>query len=416
MEVVCRVPSGLSPNDIQNLGAKSINQCKEWIGKDDARIRVLWWQDVRGDKKSFVSKGMLLASTTGRMMKKEQPHNKIEIDGIFDQSLHALVAGIDYARELTSLPPNILNPETFVTMVSNYFSSSKNITIRVLDQQALEKEGMNLVIAVGKWSTIPPRLMVIEYNYSPSQTKKPICLVGKWVTYDSGGYYPKSYPSMNEMYADMGGAATVIWIIETARRLDSSVSLVWVIPLVENMISWGAMKNGDVYTAKNWLTVMVSHSDAEGRLIVADALTYADEKYTPKMMIDFATLTWACRRALGELYSGIFGFDDNALIPKLLDSCKRTNDLWRQLPLDADCVKAVKGVYTDVDNVGKRETMGASTAAAFLSHFVTNKHTWIHCDIAGTALRTKQKQDYDDRNVSWTWPLVHAVCDFLGIV
>lgn len=119
-------------------------------------------------------------------MKKDQPNNKIEIDGIFDRSLHAVVAGIDYARELTSLPPNILNPQTFVTMVSDHFSSFPQVTIRVLDQKALEKEDMNLVIAVGKGSAIPPRLMVIEYNYMSSQTKKPYCLVGKGVTYDSG--------------------------------------------------------------------------------------------------------------------------------------------------------------------------------------------------------------------------------------
>lgn len=119
-------------------------------------------------------------------MKKDQPNNKIEIDGIFDRSLHAVVAGIDYARELTCLPPNILNPQTFVTMVSDHFSSFPQVTIRVLDHKALEREGMNLVIAVGKGSAIPPRLMVIEYNYTPSQTKNPYCLVGKGVTYDSG--------------------------------------------------------------------------------------------------------------------------------------------------------------------------------------------------------------------------------------
>ena len=291
----------------------------------------------------------------------------------------AIGAGIAVARECANLPPNVATP-AYLADQTKALAKSHGIKVEVLDQKGIEKLGMGSFLSVAKGSDVPPRFIVAKYE-GAAKTQAPIVLVGKGITFDSGGISLKPGAGMDEMKFDMGGAASVLGTLRAVVELKPKINLVVLIAACENMPSGRAVKPGDVVTSMSGQTIEILNTDAEGRLILCDALTYA-ERFKPAAVVDVATLTGACVIALGGVRSGMYASDDelaaalSAAGETALDPC------WR-LPLDDDYADGLKTNFADVANVAGREG-GSITAAKFLQRFAS-KYRWGHLDIAGTA-------------------------------
>jgi leucyl aminopeptidase len=301
--------------------------------------------------------------------------NKINIDKIV-----TICEAVFYARDLANSPPNVIDPNAFADSAKT-LEKMKNIRVNILNQNQIKDLGMNGIISVGKGSEKEPKLIIVEYNNSTS-TDKPIVLVGKAVTFDTGGISIKPSDRMDEMKFDKSGGCTVLGIMKALGNLDLSVKVVAIIPAVENMPSGSSYRPGDIIRMYNGKTVEVLNTDAEGRLILADALAYGVAEYSPKYILDFATLTGACIIALGTNIAGIIG-NDNNLIKKLVSISDITGEKIWQLPLSEEFSDLIKSNVATIKNIGGR-TGGTITAAAFLLHFVSDV-SWAHFDIAGTA-------------------------------
>jgi len=289
------------------------------------------------------------------------------------------------ARDLQNAPANELYPETLAKAAKD--SADKNgYSATVLDEFEIKELGMGGIIGVSQGSARPPRFIILEYG---NQTKKPVVLVGKGVTFDTGGISIKPAASMAEMKMDMSGAAAVIGTFEAVARLKMRVHIVGLIPAVENMPGGNSIRPGDILRHYNKKTSEVDNTDAEGRLILADALAYA-EKFKPSAVIDLATLTGACVVALGHFATGMMGNDD--VLQKALKMAgeKTYERVWR-LPMFDEYEKLIKSDVADVKNVGGRWA-GPITAAWFLRKFIGN-YKWVHLDIAGTAI-LEENLDY----------------------
>ncbi|WP_431286057.1 leucyl aminopeptidase [Roseateles chitinivorans] len=291
----------------------------------------------------------------------------------------AIGAGIAVARECANLPPNVATP-AYLADQTKALAKSHGIKVEVLDQKGIEKLGMGSFLSVAKGSDVPPRFIVAKYE-GAAKTQAPVVLVGKGITFDSGGISLKPGAGMDEMKFDMGGAASVLGTLRAVVELKPKINLVVLIAACENMPSGRAVKPGDVVTSMSGQTIEILNTDAEGRLILCDALTYA-ERFKPAAVVDVATLTGACVIALGGVRSGMYASDDelaaalSAAGETALDPC------WR-LPLDDDYADGLKTNFADVANVAGREG-GSITAAKFLQRFAS-KYRWGHLDIAGTA-------------------------------
>jgi len=289
------------------------------------------------------------------------------------------------ARDLQNAPANEIYPETLAKAAQD--SADKNgYTAKVLDEFEIKDLGMGGVIGVSQGSARPPRFIILEYG---SQSKKPVVLVGKGVTFDTGGISIKPAASMSEMKMDMSGAAAVIGTFEAVSRLKMPVHIVGLIPAVENMPSGTSVRPGDILRHFNGKTSEVDNTDAEGRLILADALGYA-EKYKPSAVIDLATLTGAVVVALGHYATGMMGNDDKLMKTLKIAGEKTYERVWR-LPMFDEYEKLIKSEVADVKNVGGRWA-GAITAAWFLKKFIGD-YKWTHLDIAGTAI-LEENLDY----------------------
>jgi len=302
-----------------------------------------------------------------------------ELEQIVKKTL-IITQSVFYARDLANSPPNYLNPAQMATSAISLEDTNK-VKVKVLDKYQMENLGLNGIISVGKGSESPPKLIILEYNQGISG-EKPILLVGKAVTFDTGGISIKPSDKMDEMKFDKSGGCTVLGIIKALSMLHFPINVVGIVPSVENMPSSSSYRPGDIIKMHNGKTVEVLNTDAEGRLILADALSYGVEQYSPKCIIDFATLTGACIIALGSNVAGIVGNDDE-LIQKVVHSSMESGEKIWQLPLFEEYLELIKSNIADIKNIGGR-TGGAITAAAFLSHFV-NEVPWAHIDIAGTA-------------------------------
>jgi leucyl aminopeptidase len=297
------------------------------------------------------------------------------------KTVKSVCDGVIFSRDLANSPPNIIYPDTLAKAAQALESKNDKIHVEVMDLKKIEELGLNGIISVGKGSQNEPRLIIVEYNNS-STNDKPVLLVGKAVTFDTGGISIKPSERMDEMKFDKSGGCTVLGIMHALSSLNLPVNVVAVIPSVENMPSGTSYRPGDIIRMYNGKTVEVLNTDAEGRLILADALAYGISKYSPKSVIDFATLTGACIIALGTNVAGLIG-NDEKLIQKLLSSSKNTGEKIWQLPLYDEFLDLIKSNVATIKNIGGR-TGGTITAAAFLSHFVQNV-PWAHLDIAGTA-------------------------------
>jgi leucyl aminopeptidase len=286
------------------------------------------------------------------------------------------------ARECANRPGNHATP-SFLASEAKKLGKQFGFKVEVFDRKDIEKLGMGSFLAVAQGSEEPPRFIVMRYE-GAAASKAPIVLVGKGITFDSGGISLKPGAEMDEMKFDMGGAASVLGTMRAVAELKPKVNLVGLIVACENMPSGRALKPGDVVRSLSGQTIEVLNTDAEGRLILCDALTYA-ERFKPAAVVDIATLTGACVVALGHHHSGLFSADERLAEQLLAASREALDPAWR-MPLDAEYDEALKSNFADMANIGGRAG-GAITAAMFLKRF-TAKYPWAHLDIAGTAWKS----------------------------
>jgi leucyl aminopeptidase len=294
----------------------------------------------------------------------------------------AIGAGIELARECANLPSNHATP-TFLGEQARALGKSHGLKVEVLDKKAVEKLGMRTFLSVAQGSDEPLRFIAIRYDGAP-RTQAPVVLVGKGITFDSGGISLKPGTGMDEMKFDMGGAASVLGTMRAIAELKPRLNVVMLIASCENMPSGRAVKPGDVVTSMSGQTIENLNTDAEGRLVLCDALTYA-ERFKPAVVVDVATLTGACVIALGNVRSGMFASDDELAGALMAAGDAALDPCWR-MPLDEEYEEGLKSNFADVANVAGREG-GAVTAAKFLQRFAS-KFRWAHLDIAGTAWKT----------------------------
>jgi leucyl aminopeptidase len=294
----------------------------------------------------------------------------------------AVAAGTALARECANRPGNHCTP-SYLSAQARLLAKQHGLKVQVLDRKACEKLGMGSFLCVAQGSDEPLQFIVAQYLGGP-KNQAPVVLVGKGITFDTGGISIKPAPEMDEMKFDMGGAASVLGTLKAVAQLKAKVNLIGIIPACENMPSGRAVKPGDVVTSMSGQTIEVLNTDAEGRLILCDALTYA-ERFKPAVVVDIATLTGACVIALGHHRSGLFSADD-ALAAELLAAGEAALDPAWRMPLDEEYDEALKSNFADMGNVGGRAG-GAITAAMFLKRF-TAKLRWAHLDIAGTAWKS----------------------------
>lgn len=305
------------------------------------------------------------------------------------QPLKAVSNAVYFARDVVSEPPNTLYPQSYVAMIKKALKST-DVKITVFDEKKLEKMGAGALLAVGKGSIRAPRLVILEYDGRKKKSKgeKPLALIGKGVTYDTGGYSLKPRGSMEKMKMDMGGSAAVIGAVKAIAENKNDVHVVAAVALAENMIAGNAYRVDDVLTSLSGQTIEVINTDAEGRLCLADALTYVQKHFNPRAVIDVATLTGACMGALGLMMAGVFS-NDKKLEKAFWENGEVTGDAFWPLPVNDDFDKLIESPIADMRNLATSPYGGASTAAVFLRRFITDDRPWAHLDIAGTAWAEK---------------------------
>ena len=304
--------------------------------------------------------------------------NSKEFQKVIDET-SIICQSVNYAREISNLPPNECSPDFLAKIALNI--KNQEIKSKVINFDLMKDIGLNGLVAVGSGSINEPKLIVIEYKGTKKE-EKPILLVGKAVTFDSGGLSLKPSEKMDEMKFDKCGGVNVISIMKSLPLLNIKNNVIGIIPSVENMPSNSSYRPSDIINMYNGKSVEVLNTDAEGRLILADAISFGIKEYNPKLIIDMATLTGACIIALGTNVAGIIG-NDEKLIREIIEISKITDEKIWELPLFEEYHEQIKSKNADIKNIGGRAA-GAITAAAFLSNFVENV-PWAHLDIAGTA-------------------------------
>jgi leucyl aminopeptidase len=292
----------------------------------------------------------------------------------------AIAAGMAFTRDLGNLPPNLCHPSYLAEEAKALGKAHKNLKVEILDEKKLQELGAGAFLAVAQGSEQPPRMIVLNYQ-GGKKSEKPFALVGKGITFDTGGISIKPAAGMDEMKYDMCGAASVFGTLKAVLELQLPINLVCLLACAENMPSGRATRPGDIVTTMSGQTVEILNTDAEGRLVLCDTLTYA-ERFKPQAVIDIATLTGACIVALGSNASGLMGNNDE-LIEQLLNAGKSADDRAWQLPLFDEYQEQLDSPFADIANIGGPKA-GTITAGCFLSRFAKNYH-WAHLDIAGTA-------------------------------
>ncbi len=317
----------------------------------------------------------------------------------------AMAEGIRLARELGNLPGNLCTPTYLAEQAQALSEHCPRLSVEVLDEGQMQALGMNALLSVARGSRQPPKLIIAHYRGAAAESR-PLALVGKGLTFDAGGISLKQAAEMDEMKFDMAGGAAVLGALRAACLLDLPLDLIGVIPATENLPDGAANKPGDIVTSLSGQTIEILNTDAEGRLILADALTYC-ERFNPETVLDLATLTGACVIALGKHPAGLFTSDDR-LANELIAAGEATWDrVWR-LPLWEDYQEQLNSNFADMANVGGREA-GAITAACFLARFA-KKYRWAHLDIAGIAWLSGKEKGATGRPVALLthWLLMRA--------
>jgi leucyl aminopeptidase len=292
----------------------------------------------------------------------------------------AISKGVKVAKDVSNMPPNICNPKYLNEQSAELVSKYDSLSLETIDEAAMEKLGMHTYLAVGRGS-VNESIMSVIHHKGGAEGDKPIVLVGKGLTFDSGGISLKPGDAMDEMKYDMCGASSVLGVMHTVAQLNLPINVIGVIAGCENMPDANAYRPGDILTTMSGQTVEVLNTDAEGRLVLCDALTYV-ERYDPELVIDIATLTGACIVALGKHASAVLT-QHNPLAHEILNASEQSSDKAWRLPLWDEYQEQIDSPFADMTNLGGRPA-GTITAACFLSRF-TRKYTWAHLDIAGTA-------------------------------
>jgi leucyl aminopeptidase len=370
-------------------------------GKAAQKARELGIEEFSMLQFSNLDEGLVEAMTEGitlalysfnKYKETKEPATKIEevtilinSDSLRFQSVadkaNLIVQAVNFARDIGNLPPNEC-PPAHLASIALSLAQDYSMKVRIIDRYELENMGMGGIVAVGKGSNNPPKLIVLEYNGASDPQQKPYLLVGKAVTFDTGGISIKPGEKMDEMKFDKCGGCTVLAVMRAVALMKLAVNVVGIVPSVENMPSATSYRPGDIIRMYNGKTVEVLNTDAEGRMILADALAYGIAICSPKAVIDLATLTGAAVIALGANVAAVVG-SNKQLVERLLKLSEKTGEKMWELPLYDEYYEQIKSAYADIKNIGGRPG-GAITAAAFLSNFV-NRVPWAHIDIAGTA-------------------------------
>jgi leucyl aminopeptidase len=374
-----RICAGKATRKAQELGIKEFSML-QFSNLDDGLVEAM-------------TEGIALALYSFDKYKEtKEPASKIEevtilinSDSLRFQSVvekaNILVEAVNFARDIGNLPPNDC-PPAHLASIAVSLAQDYGIKARIMDRYELENMGMGGIVAVGKGSNNPPKLIVLEYTGANDAQQKPYLLVGKAVTFDTGGISIKPSEKMDEMKFDKCGGCTVLAIIRAIASMKLAVNVVGIVPSVENMPSATSYRPGDIIRMYNGKSVEVLNTDAEGRMILADAIAYGIATYGPKAVIDLATLTGAAIIALGANVAALIG-NNKQLVDRLRKLSDKMGEKMWELPLYDEYHEQIRSHYADIKNIGGRPG-GAITAAAFLSNFV-NDVPWVHIDIAGTA-------------------------------
>jgi len=375
--------------DVENLGAEfygriNYGKNKEYFVNTDSVI---------GKYENFIGHflhGLKLKSYSFNKYKTKKETRLISINVLGNKNkpstqnqlkFKALEEGTFYARDLVSEPGNILHPDEYAKRLN---SLRKNgLKVNIYDKKKLKKLGMNALLGVGMGSIRGSYLVTIEWNGAKNRSK-PLAFIGKGVTFDTGGYSLKPARFMEDMTYDMAGSAAVVGLMKNLALRKAKINAVGVVGLVENMVSGDAQRPGDIVKSYSGKTIEVLNTDAEGRLVLADALTFTEKKFKPKFMIDLATLTGAIIVSLGSEYAGLFSNDDKLSKQILNAGTKVEEKLWR-MPLHKNYDKLMNSKNADMQNINYVGGAGSTTAAQFLQRFILNKTPWAHLDIAGMA-------------------------------
>ena len=386
--ILISIKKNQNNSDIENLGAEFYSIAKK-RNKNDYFILS---ETVNSSHKEFLGlflHGLKLKSYEFKKYKSKKNTKFISINVIGKKipstqtkiKFKAIEEGTFYTRDLVSEPGNVLHPDQYAKRLSTLKQYGLKVTI--FDQKKLKKLGMHSLLGVGMGSNRGSYLVTMEWKGGKNNSK-PLAFVGKGVTFDTGGYSLKPARFMEDMTYDMAGSAAVVGLMKTLALRKSKVNAVGVVGLVENMISGRAQRPGDIVKSFSGKTIEVLNTDAEGRLVLADALTYTEKKYKPKFIIDLATLTGAIIVSLGSEYAGLFSNDDK-LSKQIISAGEKVEEkLWR-MPLHKNYDKLINSKNADMQNINYVGGAGSTTAAQFLQRFILNKTPWAHLDIAGMA-------------------------------
>ena len=387
--VLVSIKKDLKTSDIENLGAEFFGRIN--YGKN-SEYNVIS-DSINTKHKNFLGHflhGLKLKSYIFNKYKSKKDTRLISINIIGNKNkpsdkdklkFKALEEGTFYARDLVSEPGNILHPDEYAKRLKSL--SKDGLKINIYDEKKLKKLGMHALLGVGQGSVRGSYLVTMEWNGAKNNSK-PLAFVGKGVCFDTGGYSLKPARFMEDMTYDMAGSATVVGLMKSLALRKAKINAVGVVGLVENMVSGNAQRPGDIVKSYSGKTIEILNTDAEGRLVLADALTFTEKKFKPKFIVDLATLTGAIIVCLGSEYAGLFSNDDKLSKQIYLAGEKVEEKVWR-MPLHKNYDKLMNSKNADMQNINYIGGAGSTTAAQFLQRFILNKTPWAHLDIAGMA-------------------------------
>ncbi len=387
--VLVSIKNNLKTSDIENLGAEFFGRIN--YGKNSEYFVIS--DSIVGKYDNFLGyflHGLKLKSYQFNKYKSKKETRIISINviGIKNKpsdknqlKFKALEEGTFYARDLVSEPGNILHPDEYAKRLNSL--RKDGLKVNIYDEKKLKKLGMYALLGVGQGSIRGSYLVTMEWNGGKNNSK-PLAFVGKGVCFDTGGYSLKPAKFMEDMTYDMAGSATVVGLMKSLALRKAKVNAVGVVGLVENMVSGNAQRPGDIVKSYSGKTIEILNTDAEGRLVLADALTFTEKKFKPKFIVDLATLTGAIIVCLGSEYAGLFSNDDT-LSKQIFNAGEKVEEkVWR-MPLHKNYDKLMNSKNADVQNINYIGGAGSTTAAQFLQRFILNKTPWAHLDIAGMA-------------------------------
>ena len=387
--ILVSIKKNIKNSEIESLGAELYGQIN--FGKNSQYV--INTENVIDSYKNFIGyflHGLKLKSYEFKKYKSKKETRLITINVLgrknnlsnLDQmKFKALEQGTFYARDLVSEPGNVLHPDEYAKRIKSL--KKYGLKINIYDQKKLKKIGMNALLGVGQGSIRGSYLVTMEWN-GVRNSSKPLAFIGKGVCFDTGGYSLKPAKFMEDMTYDMAGSAAVVGLMKNLALRKAKINAVGVVGLVENMVSGNAQRPGDIVKSYSGKTIEILNTDAEGRLVLADAITFTEKKFKPKFIIDLATLTGAIIVSLGSEYAGLFSNDDK-LSKELIKAGEKVEEkLWR-MPLNKNFDKLIDSKNADMQNINYVGGAGSTTAAQFLQRFILNKTPWAHLDIAGMA-------------------------------